>query len=200
MVGTPFVFTSFFGRREEHGQITTLQNRLFVDVTAFAECSGKTLKQGSTDILVCHLTALELNHYLHFVAVREEAACLINLGVEIVGIDFAGQLDLFGVDLLLLLFVFLFLLVPVETELSVVHDATHGRCCLCYHQNQVQILVVGQIQCLRQGNDADLFVVGADDTYICFFGDARFVDDLLIDVVLFCTFLLDDCLSLPVRK
>jgi hypothetical protein len=26
------------------------------------------------------------------------------------------------------------------------------------------------------------------------------VDDLLVDVVLFCIFLLDDCLSLPVRK
>ena len=109
MVGTPFVFTSFFARREEHGQITTLQNRLLVNVTAFAECIGKTLEQGSTDILMCHLTALELNHYLHFIAVREESARLVNLSVEIVGIDLAGQLDLLGVDLLLLFLVFLFL-------------------------------------------------------------------------------------------
>ena len=169
MVETPFVFTSFFARRKEHGQITAFQNRLLVNIAAFGECFCKALKQGSTDILVRHLTALELNHYLYFIAVREEAASLIYFGVEIVGIDLAGQLNFFGVDLLLFLLVFFFFFVPVEAELAVVHDAADSRCCLCYHQYQIQILVVCHIQCLRQGNDADLFVVGADDTYICFF-------------------------------
>lgn len=200
MVGTPFVFTSFFARREEHGQITTFQHGLLVDVAAFGQSIGKALEQGSTDILVCHLTALELNHYLHFIAVREEAARLINLGVEIVGIDFAGQLNFLHVDLLLLLFVFFFFLVPVKTEFAVVHDATHSGGSLCYHQYQVHVLVVRHIQRLGQGNDADLVVVGSDHTYIGLFGDAGFVDDLLVDVVFFCIFLLDDCLSLPVRK
>ena len=200
MVGTPFVFTSFFARREEHGQVTTFQYGLLVDVTAFAECIGKALEQGGTDVLVRHLTALELNHYLHFVAVREEAACLVNLGVEIVGIDFAGQLNFLHVDLLLLFLVFFFFLVTVEAVLAVVHDAADGRRCLGYHQHQIHILVIRHVQRLRQGNDADLLVVGSDHTHISLFGNTSIVDNFLIDEVLFCIFLLDDCLSLPVEK
>ena len=200
MVGTPFVFTSFFARREEHGQITAFKNGLLVDVAAFAQCICEAFQEGCTDILVSHLTTLELNHYLHFIAVREEAASLINLGVEIVGIDFASQLNFLGVDLLLLFLVFFFFLVTVETVLTVVHDAAYSGCCLCYHQNQIHVLVVGKIKSLRQRNDTDLFVVGADHTYIGFCGDACFIDDLLVDVVFLCIFLLDDCLSLPVRK
>ena len=133
-----------------------------------------------------HLASSELYHYTYSVSVREEAARMINLRIEVVGIDEAGELYLLDLDRLLILLGFFFSFCFVEAVLSVVHDLADRRIGLCAHKYEIEIAAVRSLKSLRKRHYSELLTVIRYDANILVIRKAyRFVDLMLFSVRVF---------------
>ena len=111
---------------------------------------------------------------------------MINLRVEVVGVDEAGELNLLNLDRLLLLLGFFFSFVSVKAVLSVVHDLADRRIGLCAHQYEVEIAAVRSLKSLRKRHYSELLaVVGYDADVLVIRKAYRFVDLMLFSVRVF---------------
>ena len=110
--------------------------------------------------------------------ILQELLGLIDLGVEVVGVDVQGKADLLDLNDLLVLLGFLFALLLLEAVFAVVQDLAHRRLRLGRDLHQIQVLLLRQTQRLPAGHDAQLAAVCADQ--------ANFpVTDGLVDLDLF---------------
>ena len=125
---------------------------------------------------MAHFTTLELHHHAHLVSVAQKAKRVLDLGLKVVGVDTAGQLDLLELNSLLLFLRFLLTLATLEQELAVIHNLTYGGSSLCGHHHQIHALIVRQLQSLIGAHDAQRFAVGTDQANL-------FTGDLLIEQV-----------------
>ena len=111
-------------------------------------------------------------------ALGQELGGLVDLGVEVVGVDVQRQADLLDLHDLLVLLGFLFPLLHFEAVLAVVQDLAHRRFGLGCHLDQVQVLVHGHAQSVPRGHNAHLGAVGPDQTDLL-------VTDPLVDLQFF---------------
>ena len=115
---------------------------------------------------MCHLAALEHNENLYLVARSKKSSCVVDLGVEIVLLDLAGELDLFDLDLLLIFLGFLLLLFAFEPELSVVHDSCNRRRALRSNENEIESLIIRRVERADRGKYSELLAVLTDNSYL----------------------------------
>ena len=123
-----------------------------------------------------HLPAAEAHRYLHTVAVGEELLSVAELRVEVVGVDTGRHTDLLDLDDTLIFLGFLFLLRLLETELTIVHDLTHGGIGAGSDLNKIKLVFLGYLQRRRCGHDAELLALTADQAYF-------FIKDLFVDLM-----------------
>ncbi len=111
-----------------------------------------------------HFTAAEADGHLEFVPGLQEFDGLVDLGIEVVFVDFQRQTHLFEFDGVLVFTGFLFALGLLEFVLAVVHDLTHRRLCLRCDFDQVQVFLFGNGQSFSGRHDPELFAVGGNDS------------------------------------
>ena len=105
-----FVFVISLLGAEHHGHVTTVQQGSLVDGDDVSAACGETLQQLLAYLGVSHLTPKEAYDYLNFVALLQEFDAVLQLGVEVVGVDPATELDLLELNGRLLLALLFFLL------------------------------------------------------------------------------------------
>ena len=89
-----------------------------------------------------HLAALEFHNDADLVALTDEAVGMLDLGLEVVRVDTAGELNLLDLDNGLLLLCFLLSLVALKAVLAVIHDAAYRRLRVGSDEHQIEILFV----------------------------------------------------------
>ena len=122
----------------------------------------EALQKIASNGLVTHFTALEFQHHANLVTARQKLLCLIELGLIVVGINAAGELNLLDLNDLLLLLGFLFTLLLFKQILTVVHDLAHRGICLCSDQNQIHVFLISQFLSLSGTHNAQGLTVCAD--------------------------------------
>ena len=122
------------------------------------------------------LATAEADRDLDLVAVLEEAAGVLHLGVQVADIDVGGQANLFDLHDALVLARFLFALGLLETEFTVVHDFADRRLGLRGDFDQIHALFHSGLLRLLDGHDAELLAVVVDQTDFL-------IADLFIDLM-----------------
>ena len=122
------------------------------------------------------LAATEANRNLDLVAVLQEAASVLDLGVQVADVDIRRQANLFDLHDTLILSRFLLALCLLETEFTVIHDLADRRLSLRRDFDQIHALFYGDILCLLNRQNAELFAVVTDQTNFL-------VADLFIDLM-----------------
>jgi len=143
-----------------------------------------------TDLLMCHLAALEHNENLYLVTRGKKSSCVVYLSIEVVLLDLAGELYLFDLNLLLIFLGFLLLLFALESELSVVHDPCNGGSALRSDENEVEPLVIRRVKSAYGCKYSELFAVLTDNSYLSGLCEAL-VEYLFIYQMFFLTCRLD---------
>ena len=162
--------------REEHGHVSAFKLGGLIQICNLSALLGKILEQYSTDIGVGHLSASEADGNLDSVAISQELLGVLQLGVEVIGVDTGRHADLLDLDNALVLLCFLFLFGLLETELTVVHDSADGRIGAGSYLDQIQILFNCYFEGFCCGHDAELLSFTADQAYFL-------VNDLLVDLM-----------------
>ena len=131
-----------------------------MSATSFCVFSFPVIKPNLNSI-----TSLELDNNLDLVSAGKETASVVDLGLEVVGINGAGKSDLLDVHDLLLLFRFLFLFIALKTEFSVINYLAYGRISLSRDHYEIESLVVCMILRCGNGEQSHLLALRSDDTY-----------------------------------
>ena len=156
--------------------MTSVQLWVFVHggnlLTSLAEAD----QQLSANVGVGHLAAAEPNRHLDAIAVLQELLGVLELDVEIVGVDAGGHADFLDLGDMLVLLGLFFLFGLFKAELSVVHDPAHRRGGVGRDLHQIQPLLISPRQCVPGGHDAQLIAGGSDDPYL-------FVTNVLIELM-----------------
>lgn len=150
--------------RDNHTQKPSVLHRRFINRAAVCAGSLKSAQHLAPDFGMAHFATLELHHDPNLVPVSEKALRVSDLGLEVVRIDPAGKLNFLQFHRRLLLPRFLFALVALESELSVVHDLTHGRDSLSRHHDQIHTAVVSLFESARRTHDTKRFSGRTDQT------------------------------------
>lgn len=185
------IFTNSFccgllDRSDKHNHVSAFKNRSFFRCAKVGARLRELSEKILTDVLVRHLASSELYHYTYSVSIGEEAARMINLCVEVVGVNEAGELYLLDLDGLLLLLGFFFSFVSVKAVFSVVHDLADGRLGLCAHKYEVEVAAVRGFESLRKRHYSELLAVVGNDADVLVIRKAyRFVDLMLFSVRVF---------------
>ena len=138
---------------------------------------GKVHQQLLTQVGVGHFTAAEADADLDPVAILQELLCVLDLGIEVIGINTGAHADFLDLHNLLVLLGFLLTLLLIEAELGIVHDFTDGGNCVGGDLHQVQTLFLCQGICLSSGHDTQLGTVFTDDAKLL-------VADFLIELMI----------------
>ena len=166
-------------RRNDHAQYSSVHNGSLINGSNLAASVLELLHDLLTYCDVAHFTSLKAHYYSDLVPALQELYGVSCLGLEVVGVYTAGELNFLKLDYLLLFLGFLFLFVAFEAVLTVIHDTTYGRLCLRCHKNQVIALIVGDLQsCIRRHNSYDLALNINYSYFFCF--------DLLVDQQILC--------------
>ena len=99
----------FRSRDQQNGHRAALEDRRLIHA-CLRQSLGKALQHVSTECAVRHLTAAETDRGLYLVASGQELGRLVQLGVEVVGVNVEREAGLFDFDHLLVLLGFLLLL------------------------------------------------------------------------------------------
>ena len=134
------------------------------------------MEQILTKRRVRDLAATEANRNLDLVAVLQEAASVLYLGVQVADVDIRRQANLFDLHDTLILSRFLLALCLLEAEFTVIHDLADRRLSLRRDFDQIHALFYGDILCLLNRQNAELFAVVTDQTNFL-------VADLFIDLM-----------------
>ncbi len=124
---------------------------------------GDPVEDPLAELRVLHLPAPEHDRDLHLVTLAEELLDLAGLGVEVADADLRPVLHLLDGDGDALAPGLLGLLGRFVLELAVVHDPADRRVGHGGHLDEVEVELPGDGECLRQGLDAELRSVGADE-------------------------------------
>ncbi len=151
----------FLGADDNHHALAFEFGQLFKLAGLFARL-GEFQQHQLALVLIDDGAALEEHLNLHLVAFLEEADGVVGLELEVVLVGLGSEADFldddlrgFGLDVLLLLLLF------VE-ELLVVHHFAHGRGGLGGDFHQVEAELVGEGECLAQGDDFRLKILTDD--------------------------------------
>ena len=136
----------------------------------------EAMEQILTKRRVRDLAATEANRNLDLVAVLQEAASVLYLGVQVADVDIRRQANLFDLHDTLILSRFLLALCLLEAEFTVIHDLADRRLSLRRDFDQIHALFYGDILCLLNRQNAELFAVVTDQTNFL-------VADLFIDLM-----------------
>ena len=128
------------------------------------ELAREPLEDVQTELRVHHLAPTEHDRDLDLGVGRQEAHDVLLLGLVVVLVDLRPELDLFDLDLGLVLARELLLLSLLVLELAVVHDAADRRIGERRDLDEVEILLIGDPQSIRDREDAELAPVDADQT------------------------------------
>ena len=109
---------------------------------------------------VLDLTAPEDYGALHLVPRLEEANCLADAHLVVVGIDLVSHLHLLDLGLVRFLLGLLGLLLLLKLVFAVIHHPTDGRVGLLAHQHQVKLSVLSHLQSRFPGDHPQLTAVG----------------------------------------
>ena len=156
----------------------TVENGLLVGRAEVRYVRDKSVDHVLTQLLVAHLTAVEYQNDLDLVALLEELAAALHLGFVVVGVNTAGELNLLGLDHLLLFLGLLFALILFKAIFTVVHDLAYGGICVGRHHHKIQRLVVSHLKRRFRAHDTEHCAVGADHADLC-------TVDILIDKRIF---------------
>ena len=165
-----------FCRGQKHKHLAAFELGLLFHRAAFRAQLRKAMEQVLTKRRMCDLTAAETDRNLDLVSVLEETAGVLDLGIQVANVDIGRQANLFDFHDTLILTGFLLALGLLETELAVIHDLAYRRLCLRCDLDQIHALFYGDVLCLLDGYDAELFAVVADQTDFL-------VADLFIDLM-----------------
>ena len=95
------------------------------------------MEQILTKRRVCDLAATEANRNLDLVAVLQEAASVLYLGVQVADVDIRRQANLFDLHDTLILSRFLLALCLLEAEFTVIHQTADRRDCVGRNLDQI---------------------------------------------------------------
>lgn len=98
------------------------------------------------------------------VAILEETAGSLDLGLEVVILGHGAKLDLLDLDRILVATGFLGLLLLLILILAPVHDLDDGGAGLRGHFDEIEVNLSGSILGGLKGNDAHLLSIGVDET------------------------------------
>ena len=161
---------------EEHGHMAAVQLGVLLHSGHFAALLTELLQQNFANGGMGHFTATEADSHLDTVAFLQELLCILQLDVEVVGVDIGRHTDFLDLHHFLVLLVFLFLLHLLEAELAVIHDLADRGSRVGRDLHQIQILFIGQLQSIFSGHNTKLFAVIANDTNFL-------IPDLLIELM-----------------
>ena len=155
----------FFDGVYYHGHKLALEIRRLIDGSRFAYSLAETLKDLFTDLLMAHLTSAETQYDLDLIAFTEETHCMLDLGLEVVGLDTAGKLYLLDLDDILLFLCFLLSLFLFIAIASVVGNTTYRGLCVGGNEDQVKTLIICGAKGVVGRHNTDLLTVGSDNSY-----------------------------------
>lgn len=148
-----------------HGHQSALEIGSLIDGSRLFDSLTEALEDLFTDILMAHLTSAEAQYDLDLIAFTEETHRVLDLGLEVVGLDTAGKLYLLDLDNILLFLCFLLSLFLLVAIASVVGDTTYGRLCVGGNEDKVKTLIVCGAKGVVGRHNTDLFTVGSDNSY-----------------------------------
>ena len=156
-----FAIFLFFGSDDNHHALAFELGHLFELAGLLARLCELEEHQ-LTLVLIDDGTAFEEHLHFHLATLLEEADGVVGLELEVVLVGLGSEADFLddhlgrlGLDVLLFLFLF------VE-ELLVVHHLAHGRGGLGGDFHQVETELVGECQCLSEGDDFRLKILTDD--------------------------------------
>ncbi len=155
----------FFDGVYYHGHKLAFEIGSLIYGSRLADSLTEALKDLFTDLLMAHLTSAETQYDLNLIAFTEETHRVLDLGLEVVGLDTAGKLYLLDLDNILLFLCFLFSLFLLVAVASVIGDATYGRLCVGGNEDKVKTLIVCGAKGVVGRHNTDLFTVGSDNSY-----------------------------------
>ena len=164
------------GGRQKHEHLAAFELGLLFHRAAICAQFREAMEQILTERRMRNLTAAETDRNLDLVAVLEEAAGVLYLGVQVADVDVGGQANLFDLHDALILARFLFALGLLETEFAVVHDFADRRLGLRGDLDQIHALFHGGFLRFLDGDDTELLAVVVNQTDFS-------VADLFIDLM-----------------
>lgn len=179
-MGSPSVNVSYLFSvlgEQEHGHVSAVQLRSFVDGTNLSAAFCKILEKLFADLGVSHFSAAETDGHLDSVAVFEELDSALEFDIEVIGTDAWRHSDFLDLDNFLVLLSLLLALGLFEAELAVVHDAANRGLCLGCDLYQIEVSLGSDLEGALDGDDAQLRTVGVNQAYFL-------VVDLFIDLML----------------
>ena len=162
--------------RQKHQHLAAFELGLLFYRAALRAQLREAMEQILTKRRVRDLAATEANRNLDLVAVLQEAASVLYLGVQVADVDIRRQANLFDLHDTLILSRFLLALCLLEAEFTVIHDLADRRLSLRRDFDQIHALFYGDILCLLNRQNAELFAVVTDQTNFL-------VADLFIDLM-----------------
>ena len=109
-----------------------------------------------------HLTAAEADRSLHLVASSQELGSLVQLGVEVVGVNIERKAGLLDLDHFLVLLGFLLLLLLFKTVFAVIQHLAHRRGSLRCDLDQIEPGFFCSAHGHLNGHNALLLAIGTD--------------------------------------
>ena len=156
--------------------MTAIQLGVFLNGSNISTLLTKVLQQIFANGGMGHFTTTETNRDLDAVAVLQELLGILQLDVEVVGVDAGRHTDFLDLDHTLVFLGFLFLLQLLEAELAIIHDLADRGDCIGSNLDQVQILFICHSLCIGRRHDAQLGTVVANNPNFL-------ISDLLIELM-----------------
>jgi hypothetical protein len=136
-----------------------------LDDPVLGDLLGHPLQEAVAELGPGLLAAAEHDRDLDLVALLEEPHHVTLLGLVVVRVDLRTELHLLDDRVDLLLAVLTGLDGRLVLELAVVHELADRRLAVRGHLDQVEVRLDSQSQGVLDADDADLFAVGADESY-----------------------------------
>jgi len=156
--------------------MTSIQLGVLLNGSNFSALFAELLQQNFANGGMGHFTATEPDRHFDAVAFLQELLGVLQLDVEVVGIDVGRHTNFLDLDHTLILLGFFFLLQLLKAELAIIHDlANRGHRVGC-DLDQVQILFICHSLCICRGHDTQLGT-------ICTNNPNFLIADLLIELM-----------------
>jgi hypothetical protein len=124
---------------------------------------GEALEEADSLLGSRLLAASEQDHGLHLVARLEESLGALALRLVVMHVDLQTESNLFEDRVRLIATGFLGFLRSFVLELAVIHDLGNGRLAIGGHLNQIEVCLLGKLECDVDTDDADLLTGRSDE-------------------------------------
>src|SRR5690606_15609614 len=153
-------------RRQHHHHLAAFELRLGLDLGDLADLLAHALEKLHAELQVRHLASAEAQRQLDLVALVEEAAHRLHLGLIIVVVDVGTHLDLLDLDGLLALASLGGLLLALIFHLAEVGDLAHRRLGVGHDLDKIHAGVFRGKQRIIDRNDATVHTLGIDKLHL----------------------------------